>query len=208
MVAAPATTPDVVGQDVSAATEALELLGAVVRERIEVRPELTAGTVLSTSPAAGEVLGEVVEVVVADPGNAFALTDFPVVDSSSCSITDDALLVGAVQPLSYSCRPDPEFPGVVELAVGRQASSLQMTLGADDRGGTQPAALVVIGDGREFQRLPVAFGGTQEVRLDVSGVLRLRLEVRTAAVDDAPSVVLGDAVLLGGEAGLGSLASS
>ncbi|WP_330767028.1 PASTA domain-containing protein [Rhodococcus sp. M8-35] len=207
VVSTPIPVPAVVGKPVAEARDALETLGAVVRVVPAIRPEIPRGQVLSIAPAEGAPTPTVVTVTVADPGDALTLATVESVEQSSCSTTDQVSVNGAVVGPSIECSTGSDV-AYIEYALARNAVALEALVGTNDREGTGGAEILLLGDGRELARLGTGLGQSHQVRTDLQGVLRLRIEAHTGQDGEAPAVVLGDARLLGSTEGLNAIAGA
>ena len=187
----------VVGVQVQEARTLLEGLGAVVWVTRTVDLTQPEGVVLSSTPAVGEALGPVVNLTVASPGQGVSLTDLSRVDSDSCSRLSQGSVNGVAVEDSLECDVEvgDEGPAYAEWVLGRHGAVLEATAGALDSGEAGTATVRVLGDGAVLAEVPVQYGATTPLRVDVTGVLRLRVEVH--ATGGAPTVVLGDARVLG-----------
>lgn len=76
--------PDVVGDSYREIRDQLQQPGAVVRLELMVRPGTEAGTVLASTPAAGESIPAVALLDVADLGEAIWQSDVYTEDSVDC----------------------------------------------------------------------------------------------------------------------------
>ncbi len=186
-----------VGVGVEEARTVLESLGAVVRVTRTVDPTAREGVVLSADPAPGQPLGTTVTLVVAEAGEGVLLTQLRRVDSTSCSSVSEGTINGAVVQDSVVCDEPSSEPRTAGASwvLARSGSVLEATLGMLDRGEQGTAVLRVIGDDRLLSETPVAYGGTAPLRVDVRGVLRVRIEVQITGGD--PTVVVGDGRVVG-----------
>lgn len=190
--------PDLIGKSDTDARAAVEALAGVAQVRKVVNAEAVPGTVLATSPKAGEPMGIEVILDVADGGTSLSLLDLTSVAGSGCRRVTDVAINGRIAPRALSCRPAAAArPGFVEYAVGRHAVFLDADLGMDDRGATGKALVKVVGDEKVLATSEVAFGKITPLHVDVRGVLRLRIEAVTAATDSTPQVILGEPRLVG-----------
>ena len=198
-------TPELIGTQLSEARRLVESLGAVVHVTRDVDPTVADGTVLSIDPEAGEPLGPVLRVVVADAGDALSLSALPFAEPTSCRAVDSAMLNGIAVQDSVACRFD-DGAAAGEWVLSRRVSALEATIGVSDRGDVGRAAVRVLGDGKVLAEATAAYGETTQVRVDLREVLRLRIEI--SAVDGEPVAVLGDARLLGTSEQLADLEAS
>lgn len=201
-----AKVPDLAGLPRAEAVAAVENLGAVARVTASYEPGAQAGTTLSSNPGAGEDMPEVVEVVVADVGEAVDVTTLSTVDYSDAWNETDVSGNGQVFATALEFSPDPPNndedplePAFLSFNLGRQMDRLEGTVALDDQGSTRGRLkLQVIGDGTEIAVREVGFGESQTLSVDVRGVLRLRLDVLpNGRDDDQPVLYLGDPRLVG-----------
>lgn len=205
-VSIPALMPPVTGRGLKEGRDSLEQLGAVVEVERRIDPAVPRGQIVETIPPAGQVMPTVVRIVVSDPGDALSLATVNSVDSRSCSDISNVTVAGKSVGDGIECDTG-EKVAFAEYATTGNAAALETTVGTNDRGGTGGARVRILGDGRELAAVDVGLGNSQPIRVDLRGVLRLRVEATTGNVDDAPSVVLGDARLLGSQDGLDVIAS-
>lgn len=191
------TIPEVIGVSIGDARATLEELGAVVQVTRAVDPTSPEGSVLSIDPAVGQPVPAVVVIVVADPGEALSLTSLSPVDEEACGSVSSATLNGVVVQDSVRCSSNRDGPSFSDWVLARQASALEMTLGVADSGNKGTAHVRVLGDDAVLMDTDVTYGASSKASLDVRGVLRLRVEVTFADPKNSPTVVLGDARLLG-----------
>ena len=211
-VSEPAKTPSLVGLSTQQARDAVEKLGGAVQLERAFAPGKPEGSVISSSPTHGSELPQVLTVTVADSGEGLALAQLDKLDGS-CTTTDSATLNGSKVGPSVSCRPgtgpDAE-PADANWAIGRRAPYLEFTAGIEDSGATGAGTIVISGDGRKLKSVPVKYGQTAHLLVKTTNVLRLQISVTTSNREDAdsPTIVLGDARLLGTRANLALLAGN
>ncbi len=196
VVSTPTSMPPLVGKPGDASRTTLEELGAVVNVEQIVDPRAAAGAVLSTVPEAGATVPTVVTLRVADPGDAMSLSTVSTIDSSSCSTASSSSVNGTTVTNNVTCSPS-SSPAEATYALSRNAALLETLVGTDDREGSGTAEVVIIGDGRELEKLTVSLGKSKQISVDLRYVLRLTIRVTTRDSDNAPTVVLGDARLRG-----------
>jgi len=206
-VSSPAQMPAVTGSTVADGRKTLEQLGAVVEIERRLDPNVPRGQIVESFPPAGDVMPVVVRIAVADPGDALSLASVNDVDSRSCSSVSGTITVNG-KSVSDGIECDTgKNVAFVEYSLARNAAALEALVGTNDRGGTGGAKVTIFGDGRVLAVVDVGLGNSQPVRVDLRGVLRLRIEAVTGDVDNAPSAVLADARLLGPKDGLDVIAS-
>lgn len=196
----PVTVPgDITGAAADDARATLEALGAVVRVTRSVDPARPEGVVLSTDPPAGQPLGSVIELVVADPGQAVSLSQLRRLESAGCSTISGGTVNGRSVEDSITCtdRASTEEPATSEWILARHGVALEATVGMLDREEQGSGTLRILGDGSVLSETAVSYGTADAIRVDVRGVLRLRVEF--ASTSGQPTAVLGDARVLGTE---------
>lgn len=204
-VSEPALAPDTIGMPIGDARRLVEGFGAVVQVVREVDPSVAAGTVLSVSPAVGEPVGPVVTMVVADAGDALTLSAIDFTDETGCATTQKAMLNGIAVQDSIYCRVQDGNAGA-EWVLSRRVAALEATVGTSDTGEPGRATVRVFGDGALLAETRAVYGETTALKVDLRDVLRLRMEV--SVIDGDPTIVLGDARLLGTSAQLAGLEDS
>lgn len=206
IVSVPAPMPAVVGSNLQEGRSTLEQLGAVVQVVPQFNPSVPKNQVLDTTPKPGEPIPTVASLVVADPGDALTLASVNSVDRDDCSTTKSVTVNGASVGDSVSCDSGKQ-PAYIEYSLSRGAAALETLVGTNDRGRTGPAHVAILGDGRELAAADVWLGHSVPLRADLTGVMRMRIVVTTDDTKQNPTVVLGDAKLLGLPDGLNAIAA-
>lgn len=195
-----ATMPDVVGLPRDQAAEAVEKLHGAVQISMVASADREAGAVLSTEPAAGQPMPVGVTLTVADGGTSLALASLDGLEPARCREISGAVLNGVKQGVSLGCTPafssGKSAPASIEYAIARAAKYFTFTAGIEDTAKPTIAEVEVLGDGKPLSKEVVSYGSARTVRMDVTGVLRLRI-VATTSSSDAVQLVLGDAKLVG-----------
>lgn len=205
-VSVPAPMPDVVGRDMIGVRSELEQLGAVVEIVPQFNPSVPKNQIVDVNPKPGEAMPTVVSLTVGDPGDALTLASVSTVDRSSCGTTGSATVNGATVGNSIKCDSGAR-PAFIEYALSRRAAALEALVGTSDSGRTGAARVAVFGDGRELASANVGLGQSVPIHADLTDVMRLRIEVTTADTKQNPTVILGDAKLLGLPDGLDAIAA-
>lgn len=180
-IARPAEVPAFRGRDVVAVLADLDELGAAVETVSRYVAGAVEGSVVEIDPAPGAALPDEVTVVVAAAAGEVALADFPAVDDS-CYTTEESMN-GDPYAVLLTCEAD-RSAVTHSWVVGRAGSRLTGVLGvpdSEDPGTTMQ--LEVLGDGRQLAVFEAAYGTTQRVEVDVTGVLRLTLRYRAPGAD-------------------------
>lgn len=194
------TVPEFVGTSLDDVRAALIPLGVRVVVSTRYEAGIGAGTVLSTSPAAGEVLTNEVALVVAEAGSSLYLTDLRSI-TSNCR-REQRTVNATVYPNSLVCNSWSYDVGIVEFALNRQIDRLQATVGLDDR--SNIGSLIrfrALTDGIVVFEEVVPFGSSRAVDIPLTGALRLSLEARLVEGSTRGSDVVavwGTPTLVGG----------
>jgi hypothetical protein len=205
-VSVPVPVPEVIGKTLTDGRSELEQLGAVVEIASQFNPSVPKNQIVDVAPKPGEPAPTVVSVTVADPGDALTLASVSSVDDDSCGTVSSATVNGAAVGESVDCDSGKDT-AFIEYSLSRQAAAFEALVGTDDRGRTGAARVGVFGDGRELAAADVWLGQSVPIRADLTGVMRMRIEVTTADTRQNPTVVLGDAKLLGLPEGLDAIAA-
>lgn len=208
-VSIPTTVPStLIGSDERTARTSLEQSGAVVQVVRAVDASVPRGQVLAVDPPAGAVMPTVVTVTVADPGDALSLASVSTVTSSSFSTVSSVNVNGGALGSSVELSPSARSSAYGEYSLSRGAVALEAIAGTDDREGTGSGTITVFGDGRELTSVQVGLGQSTPIRVDLNGVMRLRIEATMTSTNDGPTAILGDAKLLGSTEGLNLIAGT
>lgn len=194
-----AAVPDVAGLSAADARFALERLGAVVTFSRVVDQTAAEGTVVSSSPAAGTTLGLIVDLAIADAGESITLGSLRSINSDGCSVQSRGSINGTSFDDSVSCEAGGDVSSR-EWVLGRHASVLESSLGILDSGEAGTATVRVLGDGVLLLSQEVPAGTSADIRVDLRGVLRLRIEV--SGPSDDVDLVFGSAIIRAPEAEL------
>ncbi|WP_176921546.1 PASTA domain-containing protein [Pseudonocardia oroxyli] len=183
-VAAPGVMPQVGGRLLTEVRAELEQLGAEVLVDFDYADGAPAGTVLAAEPATGLPLTPQVRLRAAQaPASVFLSELVALTGGGSGGKTS---LNGSDYDQSVQVGSKAEF------LLDRGVQRLTATVGIPDRANADSAATVVVsGDRRELRRVTVGYGRPQPLDVDLTGVLRLTIEV------DGDSVVLADPLVLG-----------
>lgn len=201
------TMPDLVGLKLGEAREKLpEAMDVEIVEQVD---QSTAdGTVLSTEPAAGAAVDGKVKLVVARPAVTVYMDELKP-SAGGWSSSGDALSVGMAgkQYLhglgSYvdtsSCTRESRF---VEYNLSKGFRRMNATAGIADssRSTDLKIQLEVFADGRQITRQAIDFGKVVDLDLDLTNVLRLKIQwIVTSSQDTCYGnlFALGEAKLLG-----------
>lgn len=190
---APPVVPDVTQQSFGTAEQTLTNLGFTVKESPVFDETLADGLVVAQDPPANATnASEITLNVVRRPVVMF-LADMPRVQEQN---------VGSYQPgaqktngksYSHGLLVDPNGSAVatIEYDFSRQYRKLTGELGLDDTSESSAVGKVEIyGDGRLLTEVDVPFGATIPVDVDVTDVLRIKINV--SVVDGNAFVIFGD----------------
>lgn len=199
-VSTQAAMPDVVGLPRDQAADAVEKLYGAVQVSMVASADRPAGSVLSSEPAAGQPMPVGVTLKVADGGTSLALASLDGLEAARCRQISQAVINGAKQGVSLGCTPASSSgkpaPASIEYAIARAAKYLTFTAGIEDTAKPTSAEIEVFGDGRPLAKEAVSYGSARTVRVDVAGVLRLRIVATTSSAETV-ELVLGDGKLVG-----------
>ncbi len=178
--------PDFEGQQISDVRDWADAIGITVREEQVLNDELPEGQVIATTPAAGQDATSEIKVQVATKPVVGSLADVEPVTRDDCDYveTGEANVNGDFLQDSLMIKPYGDNVCVVEYDFGRDWKSLKFTAGiADQSPSNTKVRIEVLGDGKELLNKQVAFAETTDVDLDVTDVLRLRIQVTWLAGD-------------------------
>ncbi|UVS79459.1 protein kinase domain-containing protein [Actinokineospora sp. UTMC 2448] len=206
-VTAIAVMPDLVGKTLGEAKDSLppDMPVEIVEQIDESAKD---GTVLSQEPAAGTSPVDSVTLTVARPAvSVFLHTYTPAAGgwnspsgSTSAAMQGKPYVNSLLDATDYGCTSDAR---VVEYNLSKKFRRLVATAGVDDGSSSSNLRiqLQIFADGRAVLNEAVQFGKVVEIDVDVTDVLRLRLQWIVTSGHDACRVnnvfVLGDARLLG-----------
>lgn len=137
---------------------------------------------------------------IANPQGLQYLADFPTVDENYSSETGLRSISGQSFTRSVNLEPsvysDSE-PGYVEYDLGRKYTSLGATVGLSDKVKADTRMLLqVYADGAELFRQEVGLGEAVPLSLDMTDVLRLRLQATVISASNSyQEAVFGDIAL-------------
>lgn len=206
--------PDYVGMRVGDARAELEGWGVTVSEEKVLNNDRPSGEVIASTPSAGEEVGtEVVLQVAVAPVIGIFDTDVAEVErgtDSSFDVEEGSVEIdGELYESSiYAEGPSYTLPGDLaywEYNLGRDWESFEAVVGLlDNSSFEQRGRFRIILDGSEIWKKDLEFGQAEEVSINVSDGLRLRLEV-VSLEEGAIGLGWGSARLLGipGEAPVG-----
>lgn len=209
IVSDPVEMPDVTGKDQAAAQTEIEALGGAAQIESVVDATAQPGTVLSTEPAAGAQMPQIVRVQVSTGGVARPLTELSTQSRSGCSTSSEVMIngrqFGSALTCSTSSRRDE--PARAEYAISRKATYVRFTLGMPDaaRDTTARAKVSVVGDGTVLFTEEIGFGSSSQHSVEIKDVIRLELLISGIGEDVTPEVAFGDISLIGLAADLDQL---
>ncbi|HEX3782257.1 MAG TPA: protein kinase [Pseudonocardiaceae bacterium] len=164
------------------------------------------GTVLTQDPAAGAPLNGTMQLTVArQPVTVYLDSLTPAANAYNWENQQSGQLSGktytnALRANLGNC----DSPDYVDYNVEKGYRQFTATAGIDDNSAdpSTTATLQIFTDGRLAWTTTVAFGSVYPIKIDLSGILRLRIEWQTIAgsngdCGDNDDLVLGSAALLG-----------
>lgn len=180
--------PDMVGADLEVASQILEDLGVRVVAVPVYVAGATEGTVLSSSPVAGEPLSTELTVEVASEGSAVFLSDLKAVDSD-CRYRDVSVN-GTAWNDAIECAPRYEESKESDYLLNREIDTFSATIGISDRSEAGVSLRYeVFVDGTSVFETTLGYGQTAVVDVSTQGALRLTFRTtRVNAVEDCCNV--------------------
>lgn len=151
----------------------LKRFGVEVEVKEQYALDKPTGSVLDTTPAAGEPLPAVVQLTVAQPGAAIFLTQLCPADGS-CS-RGEADMNGTHYANSLNCYSGDPEPRATVCLLNRLTKQ-------------------IVGDGKVLDTATVSYANPATVSFDTTGVLRLEVQVTSPTRSPA---VLGDVLIRG-----------
>ena len=201
--AKPSVMPDVVGKKLADAQDALPGIQVTTVDKIDATA--ADGTVIEQDPAAGAAIGGTVKLTVAHQAQLVYLDSVHPASGEWNSGVQNTNIAGKnyLHALGRSVNYDTETQGV-EYNIAKGFRRFTATAGIDDNAGDSSLKmqLEIFADGREVFNKPVPYGAPVPVDLDISGVLRLRIQWEAVSGNRSASgnysyLVLGTAELLG-----------
>lgn len=200
-IATSTTMPPLTGADRQEAVATLSDLGVAVTVVFQYDAKATIGTVLSTSPAAGQPLGDTATVTLTTPGSSIALGELRRLDGD-CRPTRQVVLRGTEYPSAVQCHADSEM-STTTWALGAKGDLFTATAGIDDdeTPGTS-ATIELLADGAVIKTEKVAFGEPVKISSPMTGVIQLSVRVSAPAEVE---IVLAGASIAGADAAIAEL---
>jgi hypothetical protein len=199
VVSEEAEMPDLVGKRESAAQETLDALGARVRVERKFVAGRSVGEVYETDPGPGAAVPAEVTLWIAANPASIPLTELEEVESD-CS-TGEASIGGERFTSALGCSTSTGDTDVMSYAIGRDFERFRATVGVEDLSSTDvPVQIRVKADARVVFDRRIAFGEAVSVDVDVSGALRLTIEVTAIGSDEddgSAESAVGDPEMLG-----------
>ncbi|CAN5321912.1 hypothetical protein BH23ACT9_BH23ACT9_28200 [soil metagenome] len=195
-LSAVASMPDLVGIDEEQAVDALSTLGINITRVGVFDQDADVGTVISTSPAAGEPALADTTVTIATAPDAVFLTGLQGLNRS-CS-QSAGTVAGAVFDESIVCQARRD-PVTEEYALIGQPTVFEATVGIDDRADLDAVVLFQVATESELLiSEQITFGQQVTVSIALGDALRLRITTTLVGEDtSAVATVWGDARILG-----------
>jgi hypothetical protein len=197
-----ARVPVVAGRSATDVLADLDELGAQVKTVSRYVPGVAPGNVAAIKPAAGTPLPDAVTVTVASQPDELSLNQVEAFEDS-CWTNDDSMN-GVDHTEMYTCETDSE-PVQQGWIVNRSAQRLRGVVGIPDSSSPgDRMTLEVLGDGVVLSTVQAEYGATSPLDVDVAGVLRLTMRVRSTT-DEYGTIGLADLVLVGDQRRLSKL---
>lgn len=201
--AKPSVMPQVVGKKLADAQDALPGIQVTTVDKIDATA--ADGTVIEQDPAAGAAIGATVKLTVAHQAQLVYLDSVRPASGDWNSSIQNTNIAGKnyLHALGSSVEVSTETQGI-EYNIAKGFRRFTATAGIDDNAGDSSLKmqLEIFADGREVFNKPVPYGSPVPIDLDISGVLRLRIQWEGVtgnrrACCNASYLVLGTAELLG-----------
>ncbi|MGH9270447.1 MAG: PASTA domain-containing protein, partial [Ilumatobacteraceae bacterium] len=198
----PAQMPDVLGQDVGAATRLLESYEIEVAEPTEVLDETqTDGAVTDQTPKPGEPFAASAQLTVSRQPEIVYLADLEAVDSNAGYEAGQAQVNGDIYTRSVYMDVSTSTPLFIEYDLARKLTRLRGVIGVrDDSTASSLVKVEIFADGTPVSEQDLALGQIAELDLDMTNVLRLRLQVTNLTYEgccDEYNFVFADVRLIG-----------
>jgi serine/threonine protein kinase len=175
--AKPTVMPNVVGKKLADAQDALPGIQPTIEDKIDATA--SDGTVIAQDPAAGAAIGGPVKLTVARQAQLVYLDSVHPASGEWNSSIQNTNIAGKnyLHALGSSVEYNTDTTGV-EYNVAKGFRRFTATAGIDDNAGDSSLKmqLEVFADGREVFNKPVPYGAPVPVDLDISGVLRVRIQ--------------------------------
>ncbi|HEY3466187.1 MAG TPA: protein kinase [Amycolatopsis sp.] len=201
--AKPSVMPGVVGKKLADAQDALPGIQVTTVDKIDATA--ADGTVIAQDPAAGAAIGDTVTLTVARQAQVVYLDSVHVAagdwsnDVQNTNIAGKNYLHAVGADVYYGTSAQG-----VEYNISKGFRRFTATAGIDDNAvdSSLKMQLEIFADGREVFTKPVPYGTPIPIDLDISGVLRLRIQWEAVSGNRARCcsgnyLVLGTAELLG-----------
>lgn len=200
----PAVVPVFADRPATEVIDELQGMGANVAQTRQYVPGAVIGTVTSIVPAPGSPLPESVAIVIADSASRISLNDIdPSTGSTSFGSTQTVGGQDYDDSVTMSASRDTE---TVTWTLDGHVAEVTGSLGIeDDDYDDETITVVVLADGAEIARYPLAEGPPVAFSWIVAGVTTLSLQVTSAGSDYGSRLVLITPEVLGSIDELGKL---
>jgi serine/threonine protein kinase len=200
------TAPNLVGEQLAKAQDSLpNSIKVTTVDTIDATQQ--DNTVLSQDPAAGQPLNGTIQLTVARQPVTVYLDTLSTLSSDHGSWQSGDTGTIAAKTYTNSLLGQLGQCGAqqyVEYDLGKAYRQLVASAGIDDSGSSSAVTgtLEIFTDGRQVSTTSISYGQTYPIKVDLSGVLRLRVEWQANVptnncVDQNDQLVLGSAALLG-----------
>jgi serine/threonine-protein kinase len=200
--AKPTVMPGVVGKKLADAQDALPGIQVTTEDKIDATA--ADGTVIAQDPAAGAAIGDKVTLTIARQAELVYLDSVEPASGDWSSNVKNTDIAGKnyLHAVGNAVGQETRTEGV-EYNISKGFRRFTATVGIDDNAGDSALKmqLEIFADGREVFNKPVPYGTPVPVDVDISGVLRLRIQWEGVSGGDrcctTNYIVLGTAELLG-----------
>jgi serine/threonine-protein kinase len=198
----PSTVPNVIGKKLAEAQDAMPGVQFTIVDKIDATA--ADGTVIAQDPKAGTPMGDTVTLTVARQAELVYLDSVSPASGDWSGNVKNTDIAGKNYLHSLGSSVSQETgTTAVEYNISKGFRRFTATAGIDDNANDSSLKmqLEIFADGREIFNKPVTYGTPVPVDLDISGVLRLRIQYEGVSGNNrccqTSYLVLGTAELLG-----------
>ncbi|HEY4458005.1 MAG TPA: protein kinase [Pseudonocardiaceae bacterium] len=201
------TAPNLVGEPLAKAQDSLpNSIKVTYVDTIDASQ--SDNTVVAQDPTAGQPLNGTMQLTVARQPVTVYLDSLPILsgDNGAWENANTGLVAGKTYTDSLvgdlaQCDSNPRY---VEYDIGKDYRQFVASVGIGDQASDSsiPASLTIFTDGRQVSTTAISYGQMYPIKVDLSGVLRLKIEWQEVLPNgrcsgDSNQLVLGGAALLG-----------
>lgn len=179
VVSEPMQTPDYRGKKVDDVLAELDKLGVSVIIKKTVTGSDDPGTVLGSTPEAGQMMPIEVELQIADPGQSIFVynTNTHQLNSSHCSLSGSYTKAGGQKMEMYAACESGRDETQLNLTPGRKVALLSFDAAISDNSRGNNSHITILGDGKVLHEFDLARGQIIPVTLRIPDVFDLNIKV-------------------------------